>query len=345
MYKRKYASLAAACLITLVFGAYAAAAASNSCNTFFTNTLDEPITSIKILYDTPYGEMRPSSSEVVLPPGGQFRLGIQGVTLPTRIIVFLPLASYEFADLSGLAPEAVMRLEVAYKDGVPRLQREDDAQKSASGVEHKYLTPKNRPYAVDRDFLTDCKSMGQALELIAEKAREVREEKGEENAGLEGILFTESFDGRTTQYFPVFWMDHAGYAGATPLEPGDPDAGIGVYVNIPLPGNNAPEALDELMSDLRVDGYRPAMFQCNAREEDGDKEVNFLEGSGDKYDDQEVVQEHLAAALGKGTLREAEILWIKADAFEKAKADGDYAQRPAVRVRIANGQFQAIFIP
>lgn len=340
MHKRKYAVLAAACLITLVFGAHMARA-DNRCDIALINTLGEPITAVKIMYDTPYDEQRPSSSEIILPPEGEYRLGIQGVTLPTRIILFLPLSSYEFTDLSGLVPEPSMRLEVAYEDGVPRLKREGDAEKSVSGSEHKYLTPENSPYAVDRDRLTDAVTITNVQDLVAETATDVDPTK----TNLDSILFTEHFDEHTTLYFPVSWMDHNGYAGATPLSRDEPDAGIAVIVNIPLPESNIPPVLDDLMSDLRVDGYRPAMFQLRVTGDGDDKEVNFLEGDNDKYDDQDVVQEHLAAALEKGSLLEAEVIWIKTDAFAKAKEDNESPEGPGVRIRVANGQFQAIFMP
>ena len=341
MHKTKYTVLPLACLLTFAFAAHAALASSRSDITLI-NGLNEPITAVKILYDTPYGEPRPSSSNIVLPPEGEYRLGIQGVTLPTRIILYLPLSSYEFTDLSGLAPESAMRLEVAYKNGVPRLRREGDAAKSVSGSERKYLTPENRPYAVDRDFLSDATTMEEVRNLVAGTAAEAEPA----TTNLDAILFTETFDNRTTLYFPVFWTsDYAGYAGATPADLDAPDAGLAVMVNVPLPESEAPDAADNLMSDLRVDGYRPAQFQLRAKGDADDKEVNFLEGDGDKYDDQDVVLEHLTAVLEKGTLLEAEIIWVKEEAFEKAKASKDFLEGPGVRVRIANGQFEAFFLP
>jgi len=340
MHKTKYTVLPLACLLTFAFAAHAALASSRSDITLI-NGLNEPITAVKILYDTPYGDQRPSSSEILLPPGGEYRLGIQGVTLPTRIILFLPLSSYEFTDLSGLAPESSMRLEAAYEDGVPCLKWEGDAGKSAVASEHKYLTPENRPYAVNRDFLTDCKTMEEVRNLVAETATDAEQSKTD----LGDILFAETFDGRTTLSFPVFWTsDYAGYGSATPVDLDEPDAGIAITVTVPLPEDDATDVTDKLMSDLRVDGYRPAHFQLCAKDDD-DKEVNFMEGDGDKYDDQDVVQEHLTAVFGKGTLLEAELIWVKEEAFEKAKADNDSPEGPVVRVRIANGQFQALFLP
>lgn len=340
MFSKKNTALAAACLILLAFGAQAASA-SNRCDTTLINSLGEPIVSVKILYDTPYGEQRPTSSQVVLPPGNEYRLGIQGVTLPTRIILFLPLAAYEFNDLSGLEPESAMRLEVAYEDGVPLLKREG-GEKSVSGSAHKYLTPENRPYAVDRDFLSDATTMDEVRELVAETAAGAEPAKME----LDGILFTETFGERTTLYFPLFWTsDYAGYAAVAPADSDDPDAGIAVTANMPLPGENVPGMLDDLMSDLRVDGYRPAMFRLETTSGGEDKTVNFLEGDADKYDDQDVVQEHLAAALENDALREAQIIWIKEEAFEKAKTEKESPEGPGVKVLIGNGQFKALFLP
>ncbi|MDL2268099.1 hypothetical protein LJC46_08995 [Desulfovibrio sp. OttesenSCG-928-G15] len=341
MHGKQYAVLIAACLITLVFGAHAALASSR-CDTTLINDLGEPISAVKILYDTPYGEPRSSLSDIVLPPGREYRLGIQGVTLPTQIILSLPLSSFAFTDLSGLAPEPTMRLKVAYVDGVPRLEREDDPKKSVGGSEQKYLTPENRPYAVDRDNLTDCKTMEEVRTLVAETAAGA--EPAETN--LDAILFTESFDGRPTLYFPVFWTeDYAGFGSATPADLEEPAAGIGITVSVPLPDGDAPDAVDNLMTDLRVDGNRPALFNLYTMSAGEDKEYNFLEGEGDKYDDQDVVQEHLAAVLKDGALREAVILWVPEEAFAKAKAEKDYPKGPCVKVRIANGQFRAIFLP
>lgn len=343
MHKKHLIALTAACLMVLVFGALTARA-SERCDIAYVNSLDQPIVAVKTLYDTPYGEPRPSSSEVILPPGGEYRLGIQGVTLPTRIILYLPLSAYEFTDLSGLAPEAAMRLEVAYEDGVPLLKRTDGGGQSVHGLEHKYLSPENRACAVDRDRLSDAVTLEDINTLVADTVKDVRGEEGETN--LDNILFIESFDTRTTLSFPIFWTEaHAGYASATPADLDDPDAGLVVTVNVPLPAENAAGMLDDLMSDLRVDGYRPAIFRFSATGDGEDREVNFLEGDKDKYDDQDVVQEHLAAALEKGTLREAEILWTKEEAFDKAKAYKESPEGPGVRIRLANGQFQALFLP
>jgi hypothetical protein len=340
MCRKQYTILSLVCLLTLALGAHTALA-SNRCDITFVNALNEPITAVKILYDTPYGEPRASSSAIVLAPENEYRLGIQGVTLPTRIILYLPLSSYDFTDLSGLAPDAAMRLEVTDENGIPRLKREDDAAKSVSGSEYRYLTPENRPYAVDRDFLTDCKTMEEVRTLVAETAADAEPPQ----AKLDAILFTETFHDRTALHFPVFWTeDYFGYASATPIDSDDPDAGLAVTVTVPLSGNNAPDALDALMSDLRVDGYRPAMFECSARGGD-DKEINFLEGDGDKYDDQDVVQEHLASLLEQGTLREAMVVWVPVEAFEKAKAANEFPEGPGVRIRVANGQVQAFFLP
>ena len=194
---------------------------------------------------------------------------------------------------------------------------------------------------MDRDFLTDCKTMEEVRNLVAETAADAEPSKTD----LGDILFTKTFDGRTTLSFPVFWTsDYAGYGSATPVDLDEPDAGIAITVTVPLPEDDAADVTDNLMSDLRVDGYRPAHFQLRAKGDD-DKEVDFLEGDGNKYDDQDVVQEHLAAVFGKGTLLEAEVIWVKTEVFEKAKADNEAPEGPGVRVRIANGQFQALFLP
>lgn len=335
------AALIVACLITLVCGAREAPA-SRRCDITLLNRLDEPVVVVKILYDTPDGDPRVSSSEVSLLPGGEFRSGVQGVTLPKRIIVYLPLASYDFPDLSGLAPESAMRLEIAYEDGIPRLKREGDAAKSAGGSESKFLTPQNRLYAVDRDFLTDAATMEAVRDLVAETVTDEEPPA----ANLADVLFTETFNGRTTLYFPVFWTsDHYGYAAVTALDPDNPNEGISITVNIPLPEDGAPDVADNLLDDLGVDGYRPLKFNLSAWDDARDKQINFMEGNGDKYDDRDMVQEDLAAVLASGELREAAILWTQEEAFDKAKAAGTSPEGPAVFVRIANEQLQAHFLP
>lgn len=341
MHSKKYSALALVCLITFLFGAHAALA-SNRNDITFINALSEPITAVKILYDTPYDEPRLSSSDIILPPEREYRLGIQGVTLPTRIIVYLPLASYEFADLSGLEPDAAMRLEVVYEDGVPRLQREDDAEKSVVGVECAFLTPENKPYAVDRDFLTDARTLDDVVDLIVKTLSEAESEEPD----LETILFGESIDERETIYFPVFWTsEYFGYAAVMPLDIDEPDGPIAIIVRIPLPEEEAIDAVDELMSDLRVDDYRPMLFRFRAGGNHSGEEVNFLEGDGDKYDDHAAVLEALSPVLENGTLVEAEMVWATEEGFASAKESGDYPETPTVRVRIANGQFQAVFLP
>ena len=136
--------------ILLLVAACGVSAAGERCDIYYENELDEEIVDIRVKFSTPYDEPRHSSARVNLPPGGSFRIGVQGTTLPEVIIVDLALKSLVFDDLSGIDPANDMRLAIVMEDGSPRLRR-TDAVGEAVGVENEYLTAVNRPNAVDKD--------------------------------------------------------------------------------------------------------------------------------------------------------------------------------------------------
>ncbi|MDL2307762.1 hypothetical protein LJC48_07055 [Desulfovibrio sp. OttesenSCG-928-C06] len=341
MCKKIYAALVAAFLITLVFGAHTALAAERSDITL-SNNLDEPIINVKILYDTPYDETRPSKSEVVILPERSYRLGIQGVTYPTQIILYLPTTSYEFPDLSAIGPEKTMHLEVAYENGVPYLVMADEPEKKARGIERKLFFPDSGDYAVDRDFLTDCKTIFDVRDLLNETAQEAGGDDGMEIQGRMQAM--EAFDGVQTLYFPVAWTsDYAGYASVIFEGPDGAADNLVINVYVPLINDTPAKTIDDLMSDLRVDGYRPARFEYRLANES--KDIEFLEGDGDKYDDQDAIQEILDAAIAEDDLMEAGVLWVQEDAFEKMKETDSRPEAPVVFVRVTQNLFQAKFIP
>lgn len=402
MHSKQYAATALICLMALAFGAYDAPASSR-CDIRLVNALGEPIHTVTIRYDTPYGEPRTNVSDVSLPPDGEYRLGIQGVTLPTRITLVLPLTAYVFTDLAGLHPEASMTLSVSNVNGVPLLRRVGGGQAGeVRGLQRNYLTPRNRPNAVDRDFLSDATTLDEIRELVSEtvedahgefgKLREIAIEGGpipdyaaakqrcpeliaEWNATngkearwtgewfetepgkasvcnaitgtdtLGNTLFAENEDRGETLIFPVFWKDWAGYTTARWFNKDNPKEGVVLTIKIPLPENDIPDMLDELLSDLRVDGYRPVTFRLEPTGDGEEVERNFMESDGDKYDDQEAIQEHLTAVFKNGNLDQAVIGWVREEAFNKKRAGGELGATSAVAVLIKNGQLTAVFVP
>ena len=164
------------CLAALVSGAGNAPAAGSTL--MFTNSLDKPILAIRVMYETPSEGPRPVASDVSLPPGGEYRLGVQGATLPQRIILDLPLESYDFDELSGLALEETMQLEVTHEEGAPRLKR-IGGDAAVRGIERRYFTAENRASAVDWEELIACATMDEVRALVTAKAAAVSKEQGE----------------------------------------------------------------------------------------------------------------------------------------------------------------------
>ncbi len=391
--------------LLLVLGAGLAAAGERA-DLMFTNSLDQEIVSVRVKYSTPYGEPRHSSSHIFLPPERDYRIGVQGVILPERILIDLATKTFDFADLSGLDPTNDMRLEVAHVDGRPVLRRQDGDTREIQGAEHDYLTSANRPNAVDRDYLTSAKTWDEVRELVEETAAGARNEQGklegfdleagpiwnndnaqercpeavkewnEANdgnarwtghwtttvpgemsvcnclkgtAGLAETLFEEDAGWTKTLYFPVFWMKWFGSARVQVVDRDRPDLGFGADLRFRLPDGGVAEMLDELQSDLRVDDFRPWAFRMKTwdgeNEESKEVEVAFHEGEGDKYDDQDAMQEQLFAAYEDGSLVEATAVWVNVEAFEKAKAGEEPPASQGVMVLFSKGTFEAVFVP
>lgn len=171
-------------LVLVIFAlvlAAGAAAAVDRCDLIFDNALDEEIVAIRVTYSTPQGDPRISSSRIVLPSGGDYRIGVQGTILPLRIVVILATKTYDFADLSRLRPQNRMQLEIIHLDGSPTLRRLDprgNVMARTTGTEYDFLTDQNRSNAVDRDLLTDAKTWDEVLELVEETVEEARAEQG-----------------------------------------------------------------------------------------------------------------------------------------------------------------------
>lgn len=179
----------------LAAAACAASSAGESCAISFSNRLDEEIVDIRVKYATPHGEPRFDRSRVGLAPGGEYRVGVQGVSLPELIAVDLATKTYLFEDLSGIGPADRMRLEIAHEEGAPRLRRVD-AEGAAKGAERDYLTAANRSNAVDKDDVMEASNLEEALRVVRERIEEAREDMG----GLEKF---------TVEAGPIWNQDHA----------------------------------------------------------------------------------------------------------------------------------------
>lgn len=371
----------------------------------YTNGLDEEIVEIRVLYSTPYDEPRLSRSRVNIPAGGQYRIGVQGTTLPETISIELAEKRYDFMDLSGLEPANYMMLEVVHRDGAPRLVRRD-VDGEVGGVEQEYLTAANRSNAVDKDHVVRALEDGFAAVLDAVRSRigEVREEKGEltefsaevgpiwnqENAAErcpevarewsekndreaswtghwrttvpgtmsvcdcvagsageeETILFSNDND-RKAAIFPVFWMKWLGVAHvAEGSEPNETSA----LMRLRVKSEKAGEMFEELLSDLRVDGYRSFRFELeSARIKDGDAEdkeeetINFLEKEMDKYDSHDHIVGALTAAYAKDVLR-GSLAYVEDSVFDKLKAGEEVEKSKVVICTFSKGVFDVVFI-
>ncbi|MDR1518801.1 MAG: mannan-binding lectin [Planctomycetota bacterium] len=399
-------------LVVSVFAASAwGAAAGERCDLVFLNSLDEEIVSIHVKYSTPHEETRDNSSRVCLPPGQDWRVGVQGAILPEQIILELATKTYDFSDLSDLNPDSDMRLEAAYEDDQPILRRLDPEGRRdimAAGLEYDFLTAANRPNAVDRDFLTDAKSWEEVVELVEDAAKEAREEFGElrsldieagpirnhefalsrcpeaaaewngEHGGaarwtgqwtttipgkmsvctcLEGtaepgetMFLYERPGWGAVLGFPVFWKQWFGVARVQAIDSDSPEEGIGIRLSFRIAdGGETEEMLEELLDDLRVDGFRPWSFRMEARDEEKEEprevELDFHQGAGDKYYDQDEMQWSLFAAYADSSLSEAVALWVREDAFKQVKAGEEPEAGPGVAVLFSRGTFEAVFVP
>ena len=393
-------------MLVLVLALGAGAAAGERADIMIVNGLDQEIVSLRVKYSTPYAKPRYSSSHILLPPGGDYRVGAQGVILPERILIDLAAKTYDFADLSGLEPTSEMSLVVVHEDGRPRLRRLDTGDAEADGTEVDFLTDANRPNAVDRDFLTSTDDWEDVRELVAEAASDARERMGEaesfdleagpiwnqahaesrcpevveewngENggearwtgqwrttipgemsvcgcvkgaAGLAEPHFVEDSGWGKTWYFPVFWKDWVGVARVQALDKDALEEGIGFDLRFSLPRDGRDAMLDDLMSDLRVDGFRPWWFRMETwdseKEERGEMELDFHEGDKDKYDAQNELQAALFAAYGDSSLIEATATWVKEETFEKARNDEEPPAEQGVLLMFSRGTFEALFVP
>lgn len=384
------------------------AGAGERVDLMFTNSLDQEIVSIRVKYATPYDEPRRHSFHVFLPPdGGEYRVGVQGATLPERIFIDLATKTFDFADLSGIDPTNDMHIEVAHEDGRPILRRRDsDGNAVVQGEERDFLTDANRPNAIDRDFLTRLKTWdgvrGYVAETVAENLNEMDktdsfdieagpiwnnehalercpEVLAEWNAandreahwtgqwkttvpgtmsvcdcvagtaGFEKTLFEEDAGWGKTLYFPVFWKEWFGAARVQAMDKDIPEEGIGFDLRFRIPEAGFDEMLDSLLSDLRVDGFRPWRFAIRTwdkeKDEGDETELVLHENDGDKYDHQDALQERLFAAYVDGSLAEASAAWVKEAAFDKAKAGEEPPATQGVMVMFSKGTFEAVFIP
>jgi hypothetical protein len=119
---------------------------------------------------------------------------------------------------------------------------------------------------------------------------------------------------------------------------------------IPENGFDDDAMVDELLSDLRIDGFRPwrfAMVTWNEETEESDEvELIFHEDEeDDKYAHQGALQMKLLAAYADGSLDEASISWVKAEAFAAAKAGEEPEPMQGVIVTLSKATFEAVFIP
>jgi hypothetical protein len=332
---------------------------------------------------------------------------VQGVILPERILIDTATATYDFDDLSGLNPDREMRLEVLREDGLPRLRRLDSEDAEVVGMAIEYLTPENRPNAVDRGFLTRARSLEDIQALVKTAMKDAtRDEFGEEpsfdlEAGLimdqeqaesrcpevveewnaandgaalwngnwsttvpdemsvcgcapgvvtlSGTLFEQDDGWGKALSFPLLWMEWIGVARVRAVDGDDSGKGLVIDLRFSLPDEGREEMLDELMSDLRVDGFRPWSFQMAAVDREEEKiaevELAFHDGDKDKYDAQDEMQEALFAAYNDADTLQAIAIWVEEEEYEKARNGEDLSAAQAVRILFGKRTFNAIFVP
>lgn len=392
------------CVLLIVGGGVARA--GELCDIFYVNALDETVIAVRVKYSTPYDEPRYSTSRIDLRPGGDYRIRVQGTTLPEMIIVDLATKSYVFADLSGLEPTNAMRIAIARENDSPLIRRLD-GDGAITGVERDYLTAANRPNAIDKDVVMDVAAFADLGEIIRKRIEEMRGSLGDvEAAAVEaGPIWNQAHalercpevakkwgaeNGRQARwtgswrttvpgemsvcdcmtgaadeaatvtieddgwgrmaYFPVFWTELLGVGIAPERERSD--AGLPVVMRFRLPNVGAPDLLNELFSDLRVDGYRPLRFELKAVDMDADgdptepleEHVDFRETDGDKWDAHDRIMEMVTDGFARSVIR-GEITWIEDKAFEKLKAGEEASAARRVFSAFTNGSLEAIFLP
>lgn len=169
-------------------------------------------------------------------------------------------------------------------------------------------------------------------------------------ADEEETIFVEDEGWGAITTFPVFWMDWFG-VGSTREQDMEED-GLPIVLRFRLPGENVAEMLNELLEDLRIDGFRPVLFNVKSADldEDGDplgmvdESIDFREEELDKWDAHDRIMEALAAAYTK-TAMKAKLAWLEDEAFEKAKADGDFPKTRGVACYINNETIEVLFVP
>ena len=120
----------------------------------------------------------------------------------------------------------------------------------------------------------------------------------EGTAELSETLFEEDAEWGAAWYFPVLWKERHGVTRVQMMDKRAPEEGNGIDLRFTLSGNDdVVEALDEFLSDLRVDDFRPWRFTMRRWNEDEQEarevDVAFAEMEGDKYDHQDAIQEQL----------------------------------------------------
>jgi len=394
-------------VVMLILVASVGAAAGERADIMITNGLDREIVSLRVKYSTPYDEPRVMSSAIMLPPGQEWRVGVQGVILPERILIDTATATYDFSDLSGLNPDEEMRLEALFENGQPRLRRLDSGDAEIGGMAVEYLTPENQPNAVGRDFLTSAGSLEDVRVLVEVTVKDAsRDEFGEEpsfdleagpimnqehaesrcpevveewnaanngaarwngnwsttipgemsicgcapGAGdLSGTLFEQDDGWEKTLSFPLRWMEWIGVARVQAVDEDDSEQGLVMDLCFNLPNEGREEMLDELLSDLRIDGFRPWNFQMatlnGAEEELAEVELAFHDGDKDKYDAQDEMQQALFAAYNDADALQAIAIWVQEEEYEKAQKGEELSAAQAVRILLGKGTFNAVFVP
>ncbi|MDR0363313.1 MAG: hypothetical protein LBJ46_11625 [Planctomycetota bacterium] len=283
-------------------------------------------------------------------PDGEYRIGINATTLPEAICIDLATARYVFADLSGLNPGSVMHLEVVRKAGKPWIQRLD-APGGSEGFERNYLTPSNLADAIDKDALATCSSAMDVVELVERHVGDGRKRHEAidvaETADGKEIIFTENDGWGETLRFPVRWLRRHGI-GCTPEE-GNHNAVV--TVRFRLDAENQVGVLEELLGDLRRDGYRPARFIMNSAEltspgEEFDvttEEIDFREDDGGIDSTHDRIMASIAVGYDKLLVKGA-IAFVEHDALAKAKGGEKDFRTRAVLCSFSNGTFEAAFM-
>lgn len=383
-----------ACLVIVCMVLYASHAGEH-CDVLYVNQTEEEVLAIRCRYATPYDEPRHDKSGKNLPPGGEFRLGIQGVTLPELILIDFATKSFVFEDLSGLNPESDMRLEIAHEDGRPLLRRLG-AEGGAVGEEREYLSAANRPNAVDKDSLANVADIDELVALLRvriteeqrrlgdverfdveagpiwsqehamERCPEVAREWGgmhDSEARWTGhwlttvpgemsvcncMTGTADEDWGKTIYFPVSWRGRYGAGlAAEPRRQSEDDLPIGLRFKLPAGGEL--ELLDELLSELRLDGLRPAklvveMWMEGREDEEEKGDIDFRQEDDSPWSVYAMVMEVLDEAYEFDRL-DVKLFLVEQNAFKLAE-DGDTKEpiRGAFCV-FSKGIFETILMP